>query len=110
MGERHVAFFSISSIDNVKQYKEYARDIMTEDIDLIRITDVEYIKDYTMQLEFSNGKVKVIDFLPPDERETVRAAERPEQLRPVWPYTLDAGMYNGDDFALDCLYCNGVEA
>ena len=37
---------------------------MTEDIDLIRITGVEYVKDYTMRLEFSNGKVKLIDFLP----------------------------------------------
>ena len=31
---------------------------MTEDIDLIRVTGVEYVKDYTMRLEFSNGKVK----------------------------------------------------
>ena len=37
---------------------------MTEDIDLIRVTGVEYVKDYTMRLEFSNGKVKLIDFLP----------------------------------------------
>ena len=29
---------------------------MKEDLDLIRVTDVEYIKDYTMDLEFSNGK------------------------------------------------------
>ena len=27
------------------------------------VTDVEYIKDYTMRLEFSNGKTKVVDFL-----------------------------------------------
>lgn len=26
---------------------------MTEDIDLIRVTGVEYVKDYTMRLEFS---------------------------------------------------------
>ena len=37
---------------------------MKEDLDLIRVTDVEYIKDYTMDLEFSNGKKKRIDFLP----------------------------------------------
>ena len=37
---------------------------MTEDIDLIRITGVEYVKDYTMRLEFSNGKVKLVNFLP----------------------------------------------
>ena len=27
---------------------------MTEDIDLIRVTGVEYVKGYTMRLEFSN--------------------------------------------------------
>ena len=37
---------------------------MTEDIDLIRVTGVEYVKDYTMRLEFSNGKLKLVNFLP----------------------------------------------
>ena len=37
---------------------------MTEDIDLIRVTGVEYVKGYTMRLEFSNGKVKLVNFLP----------------------------------------------
>ena len=37
---------------------------MTEDIDLICVTGVEYVKDYTMRLEFSNGKVKLVNFLP----------------------------------------------
>ena len=37
---------------------------MTEDIDLIRVTGVDYVKDYTLDLEFSNGKAKRIDFLP----------------------------------------------
>ena len=35
--------------------------VMTEDIDLIRVTGVEYVKDYTMRLEFSNGKVKLVN-------------------------------------------------
>ncbi|OAV72345.1 hypothetical protein Barb6_01200 [Bacteroidales bacterium Barb6] len=34
------------------------------ELSLIRVTDVEYIKDYTMHLEFSDGTEKVIDFLP----------------------------------------------
>ena len=33
---------------------------MTEDIDLICVTGVEYVKGYTMRLEFSNGKVKLV--------------------------------------------------
>ena len=37
---------------------------MTEDIDLIRVTGVEYVKGYTMRLEFSNGKAKLVNFLP----------------------------------------------
>lgn len=37
---------------------------MTEDIDLICVTGVEYVKDHTMRLEFSNGKVKLVNFLP----------------------------------------------
>ena len=37
---------------------------MTEDIDLIRVTGVEYVKGYTMRLEFSNGKVKPPEFRP----------------------------------------------
>ena len=31
---------------------------MTEDIDLIRVTGVEYVKGYTMRLEFSNMKLR----------------------------------------------------
>ena len=37
---------------------------MEEDIDLIRVTNVDYVEGYTMDLEFSNGKTKRIDFLP----------------------------------------------
>ena len=33
-------------------------------ISLIRVTDVEYLQDYTMRLEFSNGVQKQIDFYP----------------------------------------------
>ena len=31
---------------------------------LIRVTDVEYLQDYTMRLEFSDGLQKQIDFYP----------------------------------------------
>jgi hypothetical protein len=34
------------------------------DISLIRVLDVEYLHDYTMRLEFSNGLQKQIDFYP----------------------------------------------
>ena len=83
---------------------------MTEDIDLIRITGVEYVKDYTMRLEFSNGKVKLIDFLH------LSMAELFEPLKDLRNFaqfglthwTLE--WYNRADFAPDYLYRNGVEA
>ena len=56
------------------------------DIDLIRIVDVDYIKDYTMDLKFSNGETRRIDFLP-------------------LHWTLE--WYNGIDFAPDFLYKQG---
>ena len=58
---------------------------MTEDIDLICVTGVEYVKDYTMRLEISE--------LPPfTERETFRAIERPPKFRPVRAHPLGARM------------------
>ena len=33
-------------------------------ISLIRVTDVEYLQDYTMRLEFSDGVQKQINFYP----------------------------------------------
>jgi hypothetical protein len=35
-----------------------------EDAMLKRVVDVEYIKDYTLRIEFNDRKVKTIDFLP----------------------------------------------
>ena len=35
-----------------------------DNLDLIRVVDVDYIKDYTMDLTFSNGEKRRIDFLP----------------------------------------------
>ena len=64
---------------------------MTEDIDLIRVTGVEYVKDYTMRLEFSNGKVKLVNFLPL-LKGTFRAIERPPEFRPVRAHPLGARM------------------
>ena len=47
---------------------------MTEDIDLICVTGVEYVKDYTMRLEFSNGKVKLVVGAVKDSLQSVRYA------------------------------------
>ena len=74
------------------------------------ITGVEYVKDYTMRLEFSNGKVKLIDFLPLLKG---KLFEPLKDLRNFVQFGLThwtLEWYNGADFAPDYLYRNGVEA
>ena len=80
---------------------------MTEDIDLIRVTGVEYVKDYTMRLEFSNGKLKLVNFLPLLKG---KLFEPLKDLRNFVQFGLThwtLEWYNGADFAPDCLYRNG---
>ncbi len=81
-----------------------------EDIDLIRVTGVEYIKDYTMNLEFSNGKIKQINFLP------LLKGKMFEPLRDLRNF-VQFGLthwtiewFNGAAFAPDSLYKQGVDA
>lgn len=83
---------------------------MNEDIDLIRVTDVEYIKDYTLRLEFSNGKTKVVDFLPLLKGKLYEPLKEPMNFIQfgLTHWTLE--WYNGADFAPDFLYRQGVEA
>ena len=83
--------------------------IPQEDIDLIRVTDVEYVKDYTMDLEFSNGKKKRVNFF------FLFKGKLFEPLKDVSNFvqfglthwTLE--WYNGADFAPDYLYKQGVD-
>ena len=83
---------------------------MAEDIDLIRVTGVDYVKDYTLDLEFSNGKAKRIDFLP------LLKGKMFEPLKDMKNY-VQFGLthwtiewFNGADFAPDFLYRQGVDA
>ena len=79
------------------------------DIDLIRVVDVDYIKDYTMDLTFSNGEKRRVDFLP------LLNGNRLEELKDInnfiqfglTHWTLE--WYNGIDFAPDFLYKHGVK-
>lgn len=82
---------------------------MEEDIDLIRVTDVEYIGDYTLCLEFSNGKRKRVDFLPLLKGklfEPLKDLDNFIQFGLTY-WTLE--WYNGADFAPDYLYRCGVD-
>ena len=80
-----------------------------EDLELISVTDVEYVKVDTMDLEFSNGRKKRIDFLP------LLKGKMYEPLKDLHnfiqfgltPWTLE--WYNGADFAPDYLYKHGID-
>ena len=77
------------------------------DIDLIRIVDGDYIKDYTMYLKFSNGETRRIDFLPllkGTKREELKDMNKFIQFG-LTHWTLE--WYNGIDFAPDFLYKQG---
>jgi len=78
------------------------------EIDLLRVVDVEYIKDFTMRLEFSDGAVKTVDFLPllkGDMYEALKDKEKFIQFG-LTDWTLE--WYNGADFAPEYLYEAGI--
>ena len=83
--------------------------VKDENLDLISVVDVEYVKDYTMDLEFSNGKRKRIDFLP------LLKGKLFEPLKDLHNF-IQFGLtdwtlewYNGANFAPDYLYRHGVD-
>ena len=79
------------------------------DIDLIRVVDVEYVKGYIMDLKFSNGETRRVDFLPllkGGKREELRDMNNFAQFG-LNHWTLE--WYNGIDFAPDFLYRQGKE-
>lgn len=78
------------------------------DTDLIRVVNVDYIKDYTMDLKFSNGEKKRVDFFP-----LLKSGKKQELLNKnnfiqfgLNHWTLE--WYNGVDFAPDFLYQQGI--
>lgn len=82
---------------------------MKEDISLIRVTGVEYIQDYTMCLEFSNGRKKIIDFWPLLEGGLFEALKDHDlfvQFALTY-WTLE--WVNGADFAPEYLYEVGTD-
>ena len=78
------------------------------DVDLIRVVDVNYIKNYTMDMKFSNGETRRVDFLP-----LLIGAKR-EELKDMNNFILFGlnhwalEWYNGLDFAPDYLYKQGT--
>ena len=78
------------------------------DTDLIKVVNVDYIKDYIVDLKYSNGEKKRVDFFP-----FLKSGKKQELLNKnnfilfgLNHWTLE--WYNGVDFAPDFLYQQGV--
>lgn len=76
--------------------------------DLIKVVNVDYIKDYIVDLKYSNGEKKRVDFFP-----LLKSGKKQELLNKdnfiqfgLNHWTLK--WYNGVDFAPDFLYQQGV--
>lgn len=76
--------------------------------DLIKVVNVDYIKDYIVDLKFSNGEKKRVDFFP-----LLKSGKKQQLLNKdnfiqfgLNHWTLE--WYNGVDFAPDFLYQQGV--
>ena len=76
--------------------------------DLIKVVNVDYIKDYIVVLKYTNGENKRVDFFP-----LLKSGKKQELLNKNnfilfglnhWTFE----WYNGVDFAPDFLYQQGV--
>lgn len=81
---------------------------MKDEFEIITIDDVEYIKDYTLRIRFSNGVVKTVDVFP-----LLNGAifEPLKKMSNFIQFGLTGGTiewYNGADFAPEYLYEKGV--
>ena len=78
------------------------------DTDLIKVVNVDYIKDYIVDLKYSNGEKKRVDFFP------LLKSGKKQQLLNKYNFILfglnhwTLEWYNGVDFAPDFLYQQGV--
>lgn len=76
--------------------------------DLIKVVNVDYIKDYIVDLKYSNGEKKRVDFFP------LLKSGKKQQLLNKNNFILFGlnhwilEWYNGVDFAPDFLYQQGV--
>lgn len=80
-----------------------------QDISLIRVVDVEYIKDYIMRLEFSDGKIKEIDFLPLLKGKMYEPLKDKKMFIQFALTSWTLEWVNGADFAPEYLYEAGTE-
>jgi len=77
-------------------------------IDLLRVVDVEYIKNHTMRLEFSNGDIKTVDFLPLLKGKMYEPLKERDNFIQFGLTDWTIEWYNGADFAPEFLFEAGV--
>lgn len=79
-----------------------------DNLNLIRVTDVDYVGDYTMDLKFSNGETKRVNFLPllkTKKQQEIKDKSKFSQFG-LTHWTLEWA--NGVDFAPEYLYDHGT--
>ena len=81
-----------------------------EETGLMRVTDVEYLHDYTMMLEFNNKEKRIVDFEP-----LLQGRHFYEELRDPKKFIQYAltmqtiEWYNGVDLSPEYLYANSTK-
>lgn len=76
---------------------------------ILTVTDVEYIKDYTLLCTFSDGAVKIVDLTPLLQ---YPAFKELEDKTLFMQFGLDGTLFwkNGADIAPEYLYSHGTAA
>lgn len=77
---------------------------------MLRVTDVDYLRDYHLAVTFNNSEKRIVDLLPYLNGEVFGALLDKEQFTQfgLTPVTLEWA--NGADFAPEFLYEIGVPA
>ncbi len=77
---------------------------------MLRVVDVDYIKDYELLITFSDGKRKHIDLLPHLNGEVFGMLKDKELFTQYGLNRVTIEWVNGADLAPEFLYDNGVLA
>ena len=69
-------------------------------IDLLKVVDVEYVKDFTISLEFNDGKWKTIDFSPLLEGKMYEPLKKQGEFHTVLANKLEIRMVQWSGFCV----------
>lgn len=79
-----------------------------QDLDLLRVVDVNYLQDYTMDLSFSNGETRRVNFLPLLKGKIFEPLKEHKNFIQFALNYWTLEWYNGADFSPDYLYKQGI--